>query len=234
MELTGEPDGPPTRVGVSHDRQHERADRHRSACWPACCGAQDDGRGLRRRHLPLRRRHAPAHLSRRLVPQRRRRLAAAAAQRAPVAGAGADLPDRGRLDLHHVHDAEVLAVAVRGDGPRRARRRSALSPIPTRARDEPRRARPTRSIRRSARARRPSGWRSSTACCRPRRSIGSTRRSTATLRARPAWSRPCRIRRRASLRVIANPIRIDGERPAQAACSPLGADNDIAAGQAPA
>jgi crotonobetainyl-CoA:carnitine CoA-transferase CaiB-like acyl-CoA transferase len=28
------------------------------------------------------------------------------------------------------------------------------------------------------------------------------------------------------LRVIANPIRIDGERPAQAACSPLGADND--------
>jgi hypothetical protein len=29
-----------------------------------------------------------------------------------------------------------------------------------------------------------------------------------------------------SLRVIANPIRIDGERPAQAACSSLGADND--------
>ena len=28
-----------------------------------------------------------------------------------------------------------------------------------------------------------------------------------------------------SLRVIANPLRIDGERPAQAACSPLGADN---------
>jgi len=29
-----------------------------------------------------------------------------------------------------------------------------------------------------------------------------------------------------SLRVIANPLRIDGKRPAQAACSPLGADND--------
>ena len=29
-----------------------------------------------------------------------------------------------------------------------------------------------------------------------------------------------------SLRVIANPLRIDGERPAQSACSPLGADND--------
>ena len=30
-----------------------------------------------------------------------------------------------------------------------------------------------------------------------------------------------------SLRVIANPLRIDGERPAQAACSPLGADNAL-------
>ena len=33
------------------------------------------------------------------------------------------------------------------------------------------------------------------------------------------------------LRVIANPIRIDGERPAQAACSPLGADNDSLLGR---
>jgi hypothetical protein len=33
------------------------------------------------------------------------------------------------------------------------------------------------------------------------------------------------------LRVIANPIRIDGERPAQAACSPLGADNDSLLGK---
>ena len=29
-----------------------------------------------------------------------------------------------------------------------------------------------------------------------------------------------------TLRVIANPLRIDGRRPAQAACAPLGADND--------
>ena len=34
-----------------------------------------------------------------------------------------------------------------------------------------------------------------------------------------------------SLRVIANPLRIDGERPAQAACSPLGADNDTLLGK---
>ena len=33
------------------------------------------------------------------------------------------------------------------------------------------------------------------------------------------------------LRVLANPIRIDGERPAQAACSPLGADNDSLLGK---
>jgi crotonobetainyl-CoA:carnitine CoA-transferase CaiB-like acyl-CoA transferase len=28
------------------------------------------------------------------------------------------------------------------------------------------------------------------------------------------------------LRVLANPLRIDGARPAQAACAPLGADNE--------
>ena len=33
------------------------------------------------------------------------------------------------------------------------------------------------------------------------------------------------------LRVIANPIRVDGERLAQAACSPLGADNDSLLGR---
>jgi crotonobetainyl-CoA:carnitine CoA-transferase CaiB-like acyl-CoA transferase len=36
---------------------------------------------------------------------------------------------------------------------------------------------------------------------------------------------------RGTLRVIANPIRVDGERLAQAACSPLGADNDSLLGR---
>jgi crotonobetainyl-CoA:carnitine CoA-transferase CaiB-like acyl-CoA transferase len=36
-----------------------------------------------------------------------------------------------------------------------------------------------------------------------------------------------------SLRVIANPIRVDGKRLAQAACSPLGADNDELLGKSP-
>ena len=40
-----------------------------------------------------------------LVSQRRPCLDASAAQRAFFGGAGADLSDRGRLDLHHVHDA---------------------------------------------------------------------------------------------------------------------------------
>jgi crotonobetainyl-CoA:carnitine CoA-transferase CaiB-like acyl-CoA transferase len=35
------------------------------------------------------------------------------------------------------------------------------------------------------------------------------------------------------LRVLANPIRIDGERPSQVACSPLGADNDALLGKRP-
>ena len=34
-----------------------------------------------------------------------------------------------------------------------------------------------------------------------------------------------------NLRVIANPLRIDGQRPTQAACSPLGVDNDTLLGK---
>ena len=110
MELTGDPDGPPTRVGVS--LIDSMSGLTGIVGLLACLlRAKHDGAGLRRRDLPVRRRHAPAHLSRRLVPQRGRRLAAGAAQRAPVAGAGPDLSDEGRLDLHHVHDPEVLAVA---------------------------------------------------------------------------------------------------------------------------
>lgn len=36
-----------------------------------------------------------------------------------------------------------------------------------------------------------------------------------------------------TLRVISNPLRIDGDRPTQAACSPLGADNDTILGKQP-
>ena len=35
------------------------------------------------------------------------------------------------------------------------------------------------------------------------------------------------------LRVLANPLRIDGQRPSQAACSSLGADNESVLGQHP-
>ena len=188
MELTGEPDGPPTRVGVSLiDSMSGLTGIGRPAGLPAA--RQDDGAGLRRRYLPVRRRHAPAHLSRRLVPQRRRRLAARAAQRASVAGAGADLPDGGRLDLHHVHDPEVLAVA-------RARRWAATTcssdprfPDPNTRGEQPRRAdRGARSDLPHAHDRGVAGD-VQRRCCRPRRSIASTRRSIAASPARPAWSR---------------------------------------------
>ena len=33
------------------------------------------------------------------------------------------------------------------------------------------------------------------------------------------------------LRILGNPLRIDGERPVQAACSPLGADNEALLGK---
>ena len=50
------------------DRQHERPDGHRRPARLPAARAHD-GRGLRCRDLPLRRGHASAHLSRRLVPQ---------------------------------------------------------------------------------------------------------------------------------------------------------------------
>ena len=85
-----------------------------------------------------------------------------------------------------------------------------------------------RSIRRSARARPRRGWRSSTACCRRRRSIASTRRSTRDFARATGMVSAVPHPAKGSLRVIANPLRIDGERLAQAACSPLGADNALA------
>ncbi len=231
MELTGDPDGPPTRVGVS--LIDSMSGLTGIVGLLACLlRAKHDGRGLRRRHLPLRRRHAPAHLSRPLVPERRRCLAARAAQRASLAGAGPDLSDQGRLDLHHVHDPEVLAVA-------RARRWAASDLV-----GDPRFPDPnTRAKNRAAllgatrrptfRTRTTDDWlaASSTACCRRRPSIASIRRSTAPSRAttgmvssvpHPVKGEPARPRQS---------LRIDGERPAQAACAPLGADNDSLLGK---
>ena len=61
---------------------------------------------------------------------------------------------------------------------------------------------------------------------RQRPSIAWIRRSTATSRAQTGMTSAVPHPVKGSLRVIANPIRVDGERLEQAACSPLGADND--------
>ena len=104
--------------------------------------------------------------------------------------------------------------------------RPALS-RPQHAGEEPRRAdRRARPDLPHAHARR-SGWRSSTALL-PAAPVYRLDQALDSdfARADRHDRRRCRIRSKGSLRVIANPIRIDGQRPEQAACSPLGADND--------
>ena len=192
--------------------------------------AKTTGQGLRCRDLPVRRRHAPAHPSRHVVSQRGRRLAARAAQRAPVVGAGPDLPDRGRLDLHHMHDPEILAVAGEGDGSQRSAGGSAL-----RRSQQPRRAsRPLTDALdphiSHAHHRRLAGGLQRIASAA--RSTGSTRRSTKRLHALgPVWSAAVPHPAKGSLRVIANPCASTASGRRQAACAPLGADNNSLLGK---
>ena len=125
MELTGDPDGPPTRVGVS--LIDSMSGLTGIVGLLACLlRARTTGQGCDVEtclyDVAMHQLTYPGVV----VPQRGRCLAAGAAQRASVAGAGPDLSDGGRLDLHHVHDPEVLAVALPGDGPRRPAGRSAL------------------------------------------------------------------------------------------------------------
>ena len=139
MELTGDPDGPPTRVGVS--LIDSMSGLTGTVGLLACLlRAKTTGQGCDvdtcLYDVAMHQLTYPGLV----VPERRRCLAAGAAQRAPVAGAGADLSDGGRLDLHHVHDAEVLGVLVQAmdrndllDDPRfpdpntRAKNRAALT-----------------------------------------------------------------------------------------------------------
>src|SRR5262249_1257722 len=106
-------------------RYLDRAHRHRRPARRRDAGPPDRTR-LRRRYLPVRRRHAPALLCGGVVPQRRRGAAAAVAQRASFAGAGPDLAHRRRLDVRDVHDGEVLAHLLRRDRTAGATRRSAV------------------------------------------------------------------------------------------------------------
>ena len=125
MDLTGEPDGAPSRFGASvidfidwHARRGRAARVH-----PA---REDHRQGLRRRREPVRRSAAPAQLHGHLVSEQRRSALAAAAQRALLAHAGADLQDGGRLDLRDVHERQLLAEPNRGIGACRPRGGRAL------------------------------------------------------------------------------------------------------------
>ena len=192
MELTGEPDGPPTRVGVSMIDSMSgltgivgllacllRARTTGQGCDVETClydvamhqltypGVWYLNEGDVSPRVPR-----SAHLS-----------------LAPVQ----TFPTAGRLDLHHVHDAEILAVAVRGDGPRRPLERSAL-PRSQRARAEP------RGADRRARSDLPHAHDGGMAGSVQRTAAGGAglptrrRRSTVPSPARPAWCRRCRIR----------------------------------------
>ena len=119
---------------------------------------------------------------------------------------------------------------VRGDRPRRPRGRSALSPIPTRAR--PTAPRSTDALDPTFRTRTTGEWLAKFNGLLPAAPVyrldqaldSDFARETGMVSAVPHPAK-------GELRVIANPIRIDGERLAQAACSPLGADNDSLLGK---
>ena len=140
------------------------------------------------------------------------RLDAPAAQRALFGRAGADLPDRRRLDLHHVHDREVLGrVRSAAIGRTGSAVRPALSRRQDAAPGQPRRA--DRDHR----------WRVAQAAHRvlagevQRRAAGRAGLDLAQaldnpFLETPKWSTSSPHPAKPEMRVLANPIRIDGER----------------------
>ena len=126
MHLTGEPDGPPTRIGAPSMIDHTTGLTAMVGLLVRADPGARHRQGLRRGHVPLRRGAAPARLHRHLVPERGPRARAPDAQRALLGGAGADVPDRRRLDLRDVPDRQVLERAAR-------RARSAPTSTPMRA-----------------------------------------------------------------------------------------------------
>ena len=113
MSLAGEPDGPPTKAGISYVD-------HSGGITAALgvCAALVERVAYRDRHArrprPLRRADLDAHLPRVVAAQPRRRLRAHRELRAPVAGAGAELPHRRRpsraLRRQRRHVATVRAT----------------------------------------------------------------------------------------------------------------------------
>ena len=121
LAVTGEPDGPPARFGLSMVDYMTGM----TAAFALMCGlhaARASGDRPRRRGQSLRRRYPPAELSGDLVPERGAGDDAAAALGPPLPRPLAAVPHAGRLDLLHVPDPALLGAAVREDRSARAGR----------------------------------------------------------------------------------------------------------------
>ena len=132
MGLTGEPDGPPTRVGASMVDFMTGA-TGATGLLACILRAQRSGTGCDVDTCLF---DVALHqLSYAAVWYLNEGDAARAhaAQRAPLGRAGPDLPDRGRLDLHHVHDRQVLEQPDRHARPGRPCERRRASPRRPRA-----------------------------------------------------------------------------------------------------
>ncbi len=109
MDLTGEPDGPPTEVGAVDGRLQRRLRRRDLAARrPPCRPPRRRRDGLRRQ--PLRHRDRTAHLPGGLAPQRRLPAGPHAALGPPVAGAVPGVRGRRRLAGRRLRQGEVLAA----------------------------------------------------------------------------------------------------------------------------
>ena len=112
LSLTGEPDQPPARFGLSIVDMMAGV-YAATALLGGIVSARATGCGARRRCQPVRHCAGESELPGGVVSERRPCTGARTARRASVADAEPALPHRGRLDLHHVQQAEVLAGAVR-------------------------------------------------------------------------------------------------------------------------
>ena len=115
MSLTGEPDGPPAKSGLSlvdFSGGYVSALALLAGVWRA----RRDGVGCDCDIVAVRDRALAAHLRRDVGGVARARRRAAGGVRAPVDRAVPGVPDRRRLDHGRVREAEVLGGAVRRAG----------------------------------------------------------------------------------------------------------------------
>ncbi len=125
MDLTGDPDGPPTKSGLS---LVDFCGGYVAALslMAGLHAARRDGGRRRLRRLALRHRHLDAHLPGRLAPQRRLPSGPYEELRASLAGAVPGLRGLRRVVRRRLRQGEVLGAAGRGHRSHRAARRPAV------------------------------------------------------------------------------------------------------------